>query len=120
MKRKQESMIYIPDESRPRSWLCMRWMLSLAAISLPFSTPAFERREPLDWGAILEADENFSIITEDFSVSSTIPLYVKIIKYTHTHSYEQFLPDRDLYLTLIKKYIPTTLYHHTNKEWKCK
>lgn len=69
-----------PVESRPRSWLWMRWMLSLAAISLPFSMPALERSEPEDCGCILVAEAYFSNMTDGrpcsvvFGVSSTIPL----------------------------------------------
>lgn len=69
-----------PVESRPRSWLWIRWMLSLAAISLPFSMPALERREPEDWGCILVAEAYFSNMTDGrpcsvvLGVSSTIPL----------------------------------------------
>lgn len=70
----------LPVESRPRSWLWIRWTLSLAAISLPFSMPALDRREPDDWGCILVADAYFSSITDGrpcsvvLGVSSTIPL----------------------------------------------
>lgn len=55
-------------------------MLSLAAISLPFSMPAFERSEPEDWGCILVAEAYFSSMTDGrpcsvvLGVSSTIPL----------------------------------------------
>lgn len=69
-----------PVESSPRSWLWMRWMLSLAAISLPFSMPALERSEPEDWGCILVAEAYFSSMTDGrpcsvvLGVSSTIPL----------------------------------------------
>lgn len=69
-----------PVESRPRSWLWIRWMLSLAAISLPFSIPALERSDPDDCGCILVAEAYFSSMTEGrpcsvvFGVSSTIPL----------------------------------------------
>lgn len=69
-----------PVESRPRSWLCIRWMFSLAAISFPFSMPALERSEPEDWGCIFVAEAYFSNMTDGrpwsvvLGVSSTIPL----------------------------------------------
>lgn len=55
-------------------------MLSLAAISLPFSMPALERSEPEDCGCILVAEAYFSNMTDGrpcsvvLGVSSTIPL----------------------------------------------
>lgn len=55
-------------------------MLSLAAISLPFSMPALDRSEPEDCGCILVAEAYFSNMTEGLpcsvvlGVSSTIPL----------------------------------------------
>ena len=69
-----------PVESRPLSWLWIRWMLSLAAISFPFSMPALERSEPEDCGCIFVAEAYFSKLTDGrpcskvLGVSSTIPL----------------------------------------------
>lgn len=87
-------------------------MLSLAAISLPFSMPALDRREPLDWGAILEADENFSIIADGFSVSSTIPLisHINTVSIVQTtNPYFQIHNHYDVYTTVGFHNILTTI-----------
>lgn len=112
-----------PVESRPLSWLWIRWTLSLAAISLPFSMPALERREPDDWGCILVAEAYFSNMTEGrpcsvvLGVSSTIPL-----KEAGGKCCGQMLSDtkeKEHTFSLCSDYFTITLhYHHRRKyEW---
>jgi hypothetical protein len=72
----------LPVVSRPLSCPWTRWMFNLAAISLPFSAPAFDLRDPDDWGCILVAWTNLSrfdvlVGSALFKVSSTTPLYEK-------------------------------------------